>query len=144
MIFDLSNPLQLENFNLRVGKLVKKRCFVELTEKKPQRTNSQNAYLHLILGYFGCQTGYTIEFVKEQFFKKHCNPDLFVSYKDDKLIGRVEVIRSSRTLDTAEMTTAIERFRNWSADNGIYIPAPDEEQYMVYLEQEIERNRNFL
>lgn len=144
MIYDLSNALQAESFKLRCNALFSKKCIVELTEKKNKRSGLQNRYLHLILGYFGCQTGYQIEFVKEQFFKRHCNRDLFISYREDKLIGRVEVIKSTRDLDTGEMTTAIERFRNWAAEQGTYIPAPNEDQFIVYMEQEIERNKNFL
>ena len=69
MLYDLSNDLHAENFKKRCNMLYRKKCVVELTEKKPQRTLSQNAYLHAALGYFGMQSGYTIEEVKEWYFK---------------------------------------------------------------------------
>ena len=57
------------------------------------------------------QTGNTMEYVKREYFKRSCNPELFVRTAYDKLAKRdVERLRSSRDLDTGEMTTAIERF----------------------------------
>jgi hypothetical protein len=53
MLYDLSNPLQLNNFIARCEILKKKSCIVELKEKKPIRTLAQNKYLHVCLGYFG-------------------------------------------------------------------------------------------
>lgn len=43
------------------------------------------------------------------------------------------------------MTTAIERFRNYSvAQAGIYLPAPNENQFLIHIQQEIERNKEFI
>lgn len=146
MLYDLSNELQAGNFKKRCNLLFKKRCIVELTEKKPQRTLRQNAYLHSALGYFGLQLGYRIDEVKDWYFKETCNPDLFVREADDLLTGqRRKKLRSSADLNTEEMTLAIERFRNWAADvAGVYIPSPAEHRLVEQMEIEVNRGRLYL
>lgn len=145
MLYDLNNPLQCENFKLKAERLASKGGIVELTEKKPQRTNSQNRYLHAVLGYTAVFFGETIEYVKENYFKKECNRDLFVKYKDDERINRkIAETRSSSDLDTGEMTTAIERYRNWCATQGCYVPSPDEHRMVLLMEMEMERNKEFI
>lgn len=146
MLYDLSNELHAENFKKRCNMLFKKKCVVDLTEKKPQRTMSQNAYLHAALGYFGLQIGYTIEEVKTWYFKETCNPELFVRTKTDAITGETrKALRSSADLTTDEMTIAIERFRNWSADKaGIYIPSPEEYRLVQQMEIEVQRAKLYL
>lgn len=125
--------------------LKKKGCIVDLTEKKPQRSDNQNRYLHAALGYVALEFGETLEYVKEYYFKRLCNRDLFVVTKEDKRMGRtVNDTRSTADLDTGEMTTAIERFRNWCAGEGCYIPSPDEHRLVQMMELEIERNKMYL
>lgn len=145
MIYDTSNPLDKANFMLRAKKLAEKGVIVDLTEKKPRRSLPQNKYLHVLLAYFGTQTGNTLEWVKQQYYKKLVNPDLFIREKEDKYLGRIKVLRSSADLDTAEMSLSIERFRNWAAQEaGIYIPSADEAILIQQMEIEIERNKEFL
>ena len=130
---------------MRANALVKKGVIVELTEKKPQRSDTQNRYLHAAIGYAALEFGETLEYVKEHYFKRLCNRDLFVVERDDGRIGRKVVeTRSTSDLDTGEMTTAIERFRNWTAAQGCYIPSPDEHRLVQMMELEIERNKTFL
>lgn len=145
MLFDTSNPLQKEQFKARSAKLAESGKVVELTEKKPVRTSNQNRFLHVALGYFACETGNTLEWVKQQYFKKLVNPDIFIREKTDEYLGRIKVLRSSADLDTAEMTTAIERFRNWaSRETGVYIPSPEEGDLIRLMEIEMERNKEFI
>lgn len=146
MLYDLDNDLHREQFKARCNRLYEKRCVVELTEKKPQRTIPQNKYLHVILGYFGAQFGMTIEEVKRDYFKTECNRDLFETTVEDPIYHRPRVrLRSSRDLTTEEMTLAIERFRDWaSKEAGIYIPSPDEHRLIQLMEIEVDRNRQYL
>lgn len=146
MLYDLDNPLQAENFKRRCNQLYKKRCIVDLTEKKPRRSESQNAYLHAALGYFGLQLGYRLGQVKEWYFKETCNPDLFIREEADKVTGEMRrVLRSSAELTTEEMTTAIERFRNWAAEMaGVYIPSPEEHHMVMQMEAEVQRGKLYL
>lgn len=55
------------------------------------------------------------------------------------------MLRSSAELDTEEMSVSIERFRNFaSSEVGIYLPSPNERELLIYMQQEIERNKEFL
>lgn len=145
MLFDLSNIIQKERFKRRCNDLYKKGCIVDLTEKKQQRTLSQNRYLHLLLGYFALEYGETLQWVKEQYFKKYVNRDIFVRDKTDKILGKTETLRSTRDLDTGEMTLCIDRFRDWSnKECGIYLPTPEDHLFLQEIEIEMDRNRNYL
>lgn len=145
MIYDTSNPLDKANFMLRAKKLAESGKVIELTEKKPRRSLPQNKYLHVILAYFGAQTGNTLEWVKQQYYKKLVNPDLFIREKEDKYLGRIKVLRSSADLDTSEFSLSVERFRIWaSQEAGIYLPSADEYIIIQQMEIEIERNKEYL
>lgn len=144
MMYDLSNPLHLEGFKVRANALVKKGCIVELTEKKPQRTLSQNKYLHCILAYFGLEVGETAEYVKKHYFKILCNKDIFIREVEDKYLGKMKILRSSSELDTGEMSLAIQRYRDWCSTQGVYIPSAEEYLMVQQMEVEISRNKQFL
>lgn len=145
MIYNTSNPLDKANFFARSRKLAESGKVIELTEKKPRRSLPQNKYLHVLLAYFGTQTGNTLEWVKHQYYKKLVNPDLFIREKEDKYLGRIKVLRSSADLDTSEFSLSVERFRNWaSQEAGIYLPSADEYIIIQQMEIEIERNKEYL
>lgn len=141
MIFDLRHDQ--EQFKEYAEKLISEEALVELT-KKDKRTNQQNRYLHLILGWFALATGYSVEEVKLDIFKRQCNTDLFMK----KVTGRNGLSRiqmkSTRDLSSADLTTAIERFRNYSAKQGIYIPSPYEEQFLAEIRKELSRNAEWI
>lgn len=146
MVYDLSTDLDRERFKRRVNVLYDRRAIVECAERKPQRSGSQNRFLHALLGEFAMQTGNTLRYVKEEYFKRLCNPELFVQSVYDPLVKRnVERLRSSRDLDTGEMTTAIERFRNWAAaEAGIDLPGPDDLRWIEYIEREMQHQKIWL
>ena len=145
MIYNFKSHLDIQNARARLEMLINKQCVAELTEKKPKRSLRQNAYLHTLLGYFASQTGNTLEWVKQQYYKKLCNPDLFIGEKVDKFLGRVKYVRSSADLNTEEMNLSIERFRNWSAmEAGIYLPEPTNEAEIAAMQIEVERYKTYL
>lgn len=145
MTYNLSSPLEAQNARARLELLVKRGSICELTEKKARRSISQNAYLHVALGYLAAQTGNTLEWVKREYYKRHCNYDLFVGEKDDKLLGRVRYIKSSSELTTEEMSLSIDRLRNWAAlEAGIYIPTPEDEAQVVAMQIEVERHKEWI
>lgn len=146
MLYDLKNPLQREQIKTRFAMLLEKsNSIVELTEKKPRRSDQQNKYLHVILGYFAMETGNTLEFVKQQYFKKLVNAEIFIKVQEDKYLGKIKILRSSADLDSAEMTTAIDRFRNWaSAEAGVYLPSANEDELLSLMEVEIARYKQYL
>jgi hypothetical protein len=145
MKYNLENKHEYEQAKIMLEKFHEKGYFIEQKRILPKRTNKQNAYLHLILGWFAIECGETLEFVKTEFFKKQCNPDMFIIDRLNPKTGEIRPdLRSSRDLDTKELTTAIERFRNWSAALGIYLPAPNEDKFLKHIECEIEKHKIYL
>lgn len=146
MIYDLNTDIDRARFERRVVALQQKRVLVELTEKKPRRTHPQNAYLHLLLGEFAMQTGNTLQWVKQEYYKRHCNAEMFVRKRTDKLTGKeIEVLRSSSDLDTGEMTVAIDRFKQWAAvECGIDLPDAEDKEWLGYIEREIQHMKEWL
>ena len=146
MIYDLNTDIDRARFERRVVALQEKRVLVELSEKKPKRTHPQNSYLHLLLGEFAMQTGNTLQWVKQEYYKRHCNAEMFVRKRTDKLTGKeVEVLRSSSDLDTGEMTTAIDRFKQWAAvECGIDLPDAEDKEWLGYIEREMQHQREWL
>lgn len=143
MIYNLATPLDKERFSTRVKALLEKGSAVELTEKVP-RSKRQNHYMHLLIGVVAMEVGETVDYVKEEYFKKLVNKDLFVREKNDKFIGKVPVILSSTQLTKEEMSVAIDRFKKWGAEQGFYMPSPDDVYLLQMVEIEMGRIRHFL
>lgn len=145
MIFDLNNPYQVPAYKAYVNKLFEQRAVVEVKKKHPGRTLAQNSYLHLLLGYFAAEYGCSIDEAKLDFYKRTCNKELFERKNVNKHGVEITYLRSSAELSTAEMTLSIERFRNWSAAvASIILPAPNEHNFLIYAQQQIERNKEFI
>lgn len=145
MIYNLDNPWEVQNLKEYLANLIKKGGMVELKRKSPLRSLAQNRYCHLLLGYFSTEFGYTIEETKFSIFKKQVNPEIFLRRRVNKRGEEIQYVRSTAELTTAEMNTAIERFRNYSAiECQFYLPAPNENQFLEYIEKEIEKHKDYV
>lgn len=144
-LYNLKNPYERERFKEKCRELYAKQTYVELKRKVTQRSLAQNAYLHLVLGYFASEFGYTLEEVKFEIFKKICNKDIFERERVNKRGRKVKYIRSSSELDKREMTTAICRFRNYSsAQCGLYLPEANEGEALFFAQQQMEQYKEFM
>lgn len=70
-------------------------------------------------------------------------------FKTDHINRKTGEIRDSwksiNDLDSAKMTTAIERFRNYSSKEfGLYLPEPNEEEFLEEIEKQIENFKQWL
>ena len=143
MVYDLSSDFQRKAFLARVDNLMEKGAVVELTEKV-FRSPNQNRYLHLLIGVVAIETGNTLEDAKKWYFKETCNPDLFHVQHRDKMGNCIDHIRSTAELTKEEMSTAIDRFKRWGAENGIYMPNPDDASLLKAIEIEMGRMKSYL
>jgi hypothetical protein len=146
MILDAKKEFDVERARTRLEKLIENKSKFELTEKKPVRSVSQNAYLHLIIGWFAIEYGETIDYVKRMIFKKLVNPKIFIFERENtKTKEKRKELRSSADLDSAEMTTAIDRFRDYSSKEfGVYLPEAGEMDFLNEIKTQIENNKNYL
>ncbi len=143
MLYNLSTELDRQRFQAKTELLLKRGVVVELTEKM-QRTRAQNNYLHLLIGVVAMETGNTLAYCKEVYFKRIANPGLFVQHYTDTLAGEVEILRSSADLSKEEMQEAIDRFKRWGAENGFYLPNPGDESLLQAIELEMSRMKAYL
>ena len=143
MVYDLSSDFQRKAFQARVDNLMEKNAVVEMTEKA-FRSPNQNRYLHLLIGVVAIETGNTLEDAKKWYFKETCNPDLFHVQHRDKMGNCIDHIRSTAELTKEEMSTAIDRFKRWGAENGIYMPNPDDASLLKAIEIEMGRMKSYL
>lgn len=144
MLYDLRNPLDRERFKRRCNALFKKQGIVELSEKT-QRSSQQNRYLHLLIGYLAIETSNTMDYVKEVFYKRNANRELYVREHEDEILGKVQYLRSSADLTKEEMTLSIERLRNWSSEvAGVYLPEANEHDFLASIEYEMSRYQQWI
>lgn len=143
MIYDLSRQLDRERASARFNSLLMRGCCVDITEKTGRSLN-QNNYLHLVLGVLAMETGNTIADVKEHYYKRLVNYDIFARPKVDKLGNALTVMRSTSELTHEELSLSIDRLHNWAYQNGIYLPRPEDTDLIRLAEIEIGRNRQYL
>jgi hypothetical protein len=146
MRYDFKNEIEVQQGKEYVNWAIENKKRVEITIKRDKRTRPQNNYFHLLLGYFALHVGETLEYVKQKIFKEQINPDIFVYERINPVTGaKRKDLRSSKDLDTKELSTAIERFRNFSSKEvGYYLPNANEKGFLDHIENEIERHKNWL
>ena len=134
MIYDLKSAIDRSRAEKRFVQLMQQSTKIEL-KKKVKRSLNQNSYLHVIIGFFALETGYTRVEAKQIY--KECTPQVYEYKKDDK-----KFIRSSADLSTSEMSITINRFRDYSSSEaGVYLPSADEKEFLKECEREIEKNK---
>lgn len=143
MIYSLDKEHEKQQAITRFHFLIAKGKRIELKVKHPRRSINQNSYLHLILSAFGSHFGYSLEEVKQYIFKEQVNSEIFNNGDKGSLIT-IQEWRSTADLDTKELTTAIERFLNYSAKNGYRLPEPSDLVWIQELEKQIENNKTYL
>lgn len=143
MLYNLASELDRARFAQRAKALMARGAPVELTEKV-FKTPNQNRYAHLLIGLVAMEVGESIAFVKSYYFKRLCNPDIFVVEKEDKFAGKVEKLRSFTEISKEQMTTAIDRFIRWGTQQDWVMPAPGDESLLRELEIMIYQQQNNL
>ena len=144
MLYDSTNKVDVSRARKRFEQLLSSGKIFELAEKNV-RSLSQNNYLHLIINYLALELGEAAEYVKEYYYKLKSNRDIFLVSHSDAKFGNVNYIKSSSNLSKEEMTLTIERFRNFSSSElGVYLPEPNEEDYIRQIQLEVRRNNKFI
>lgn len=144
MTYNTSDPYERKRFLARAGKLAEKGALVDLTERTA-RTIRQNSYLHLLIGIVAIEAGTTLEDAKQNYFKRCANPRIFIRVEKDRLLNiDREYLRSTRDLQKWEMSDAIDAFKRWASEQGIYLPDPDETEIIASAVSKMEQLKNYL
>lgn len=144
MIYNAKNPVEKESAKKKFEKLIDNEKRFELTEKKGNKTPSQNRYLHLILGWFALEYGEKMDYVKQEILKKIVNIEIFKTEFANRKTGEVRIAwRSWADLDTREAALSITRFRNYSSQvAGIYLPEANELAMLNSIEEQLSKYTN--
>lgn len=131
MLLNLSIPADLNKARTYFDKLVYDGSKVELKKIPQKRTVSQNSYVHSLFALWGNFYGYSLDEAK-------ITVKRYLGYTYQKN-GQEYFVRTSG-MDTKELSVFVDRFRNWSAHEGCYLPSADEYnlRYFDYT-KEIER-----
>ena len=144
MLLDLTKQFEINKAETKLSQLIKKGAKIELTEKKAMRSVKQNSYLHAILTIFAIEYGEQIEYVKQTIFKATVNADLFIYERTNKITGEIrEALLSSKDISKDEMIIAIEKFRKFASENGIYIMDAEEFKQNYFLVQQMAEENKF-
>lgn len=119
-------------------KLVGQDAVVEVKKINPNRSLNQNSYYHLLLGIFGLEFGWSIEEAKV-LHKREVSPQIFVYEKNG-----VKFLRSSASLDTKQMSDAIEQFKKYAAEGGLYLPDANDNEKLLFYSNKIEQQSKYL
>jgi hypothetical protein len=137
MNYNLADKVELKSARNRIGYLAKKGKRVRITEIQLSRTLAQNSYLHLIIGAFGANFGYTLEEAK--LIYKEVNRATYYYNKKGRTF-----IRSSSSLNKEEMAVTIDKFMTASREAGYPLPLADDREWLLEIENEVERTRRYL
>jgi len=133
MKYNLADPKELEKAADYLSKLSSKECIAEIKEVRKNRSLRQNAYLHLTFGIFGLELGYDTAEAK-MIYKRYACPELYVYKKNG-----IPFVKSSADLDVKQMTDSIEKWRKYAAEAGVDIPAPNNQEALMYYQNRIEQ-----
>lgn len=137
MNYNLAEPKELLAARSRVTYLARKGKRVKITEVQLARSLSQNNYLHLIIAAFGAHFGYTLEEAKMIY--KQVNSSTYYYTKKGRTF-----IRSSADVSKDEMARTIDKFMQASSEAGCPLPLADDREWLLQIENEIERTKRYL
>lgn len=137
MKYNLANIQEANAAFQYLTDLVGLEAVAEVKKVHPHRTINQNSFLHLLLNYFGVETGYTL--AESKYLYKNVNAGLYRYEKNS-----VKFLRSTADLTKEDMQKSINRFMEWSKEKGIELPTVIDDAFMRWAENETERNSNHL
>lgn len=135
MNYNLADKTELKAARNRVSYLARKGQRVRITKVMEGRSLAQNNYLHLILAAFAANFGWRLDEAKTV-YKRDVNPDLYVYEKNGS-----KFLESSANLNKEQMAQSIDRFLEFSKEQGYPLPLATDQEWLLQIENEIERSR---
>ena len=131
MNLDFRNTADVKKAQVYLDKLINDQSKAELIKINKKRTNSQNRYLHALFQLWGSFFGYTLDESK-MVIKMALG---YTYEKSDHIF-----LSKTSEMDTKQLSEFVDKFRNWSASEGCWLPSADDFKlrYVDYM-REIER-----
>lgn len=143
MKLNLSLELDKARFVARCNALLQKGAFVELTDKSG-KSREQNSYEHLLMGIVAMEIGESLDYVKENYYKRLVNPDIFVYEKTDPFLGKIKDTYSCKEISKEQTSVAIDRFKRWMNEQGYYAPSHLDEERLQDVWREMGRMEQYI
>ena len=137
MQLDLSNTVDIKKGQLYFTKLVEGKSKIELKKITAKRTISLNSYLHVCVTIYAIHFGYSL-YESKIFLKRKCD---FMVYEKNG----VKYLKQTSKLDNSDCSKFVEFIRNFSAQNGCYVPSPEEYKSNKFeIDREINNQKQYL
>jgi hypothetical protein len=137
MKFDLNIILERNKYDTYSDKLKLSNSKVELKKLGANRTIPLNSYLHVCISLFAIEYGYTLAEAKTM-LKRLCE---FMVYEKN---GEKFLVETSKQ-NNDECSRFVEWIRNYSSQQGLYIPDADEyKENKFSIDKEIDKHKTYL
>ncbi len=131
MKLNLSKSDEANKAEVYFAKLLSDGSKIELKKISPPRTIKMNSYVHVLFQLWGNHFGYSLDEAK-QVVKRSLS---YYYQKNNTLF-----LRKTSEMNSRDLSEFIDRFRNWSASEGCYLPTSEEYLLRHFdYSQEIER-----
>jgi len=142
MKYHLKNRNELKDCIERVKTLARAKRYIELREiRTSSLSHPMRSYLHVLLDMIAMIYGERLDYVKEEFYKRRYNEDIFEDNYSNKN-GKVRwFLKSSEKISDAEYVRSIENLRHgFMKDTNEYLPDANED--LSKYQYEIEKHKN--
>ena len=137
MKLDLNKEIDRKKGETYFNKLLKDRKQIELKGLQKLRSISHNSYLHVVIDIYAIHFGYTSDEAKIS-LKRMCG---FMVYEKN---GE-KFLKKTSKMNDSELSPFIDWIRNKSAQNGCYIPTPEEYLSNKFnIDKEISNQKQYL
>jgi hypothetical protein len=138
MRYNLKNDSQSKEASTFLASCILRGKTVELKVVRANRSLQANAYYHLLLQICASEWGYSLQEMKI-IHKRDISPSVFIYYKNDR-----PFTKSSADLDSKQLSDAIEQLKKYSAEQGLVLPEPNDEEKLRYYERKIQNDSRYL
>jgi hypothetical protein len=137
MYLDFANEIDVKRGENHLRKLIESKSKSEVRGISGKRTVKLNSYLHVCIDLYAIYFGSTSEEAKTD-LKRLCS---FMVYKKNGS----KYLKETKKLNNDDCSKFVEWIRNFSAQNGCYIPDAEEYKTNKYtIDKEINNHKQYL
>ena len=113
----------------------KKKIILIIPDEKSKQDRSQKNYAHVLFQILAMETGWTYDYCKYDYFKKSCNPDIFIYDRANPKTAEITTELRSIEDPTINLTMAIKRLKTRAlVDCQVNLPDPNNKAELEHYE----------
>jgi hypothetical protein len=137
MLLDFANEIDVKRGENHLRKLIESKSKSEIKGISGKRTVKLNSYLHVCISLYSIHFGYTLNESKTD-LKRLCS---FMVYEKNGS----KYLKETKKLNNDDCSKFVEWIRNFSSQNGCYIPDAEEYKTNKYtIDKEINNHKQYL